>query len=177
MVKPVVIAKFVDLLRKECPEARVDIDAPSDPNGEWMIDVVQGRFRTSVAWRSAFGFGIFTASDQGIGEGPDEIFRDADNACARLVQLMRRARGGAASEFMMLKELRQLRQTSQLDLAEAMQKDQAFISRLEGRDDMLLSSLVQYIEAMGGQLELRARFEKWEARIDPAAVVRVRGRT
>lgn len=90
---------------------------------------------------------------------------------------MRRARGGAASEFMMLKELRQLRQTSQLDLAEAMQKDQAFISRLEGRDDMLLSSLVQYIEAMGGQLELRARFEKWEARIDPAAVVRVRGRT
>lgn len=177
MVQPAAIAKFVDLLQQEFPEARLDIDAPRDSKGEWFVDVVQGKFRTSVAWRSTLGFGVFTASDQGLGDRPDEIYRDPDDACARVVQLMRRGRASVASELMVLKELRQLMQTSQLDLAEAMQKDQAFISRLEGRDDMLLSSLAQYIEAMGGQLELRARFEKLEARIDPAAVVRLSGRT
>jgi predicted transcriptional regulator len=71
---------------------------------------------------------------------------------------------------MVLKELRQLMETSQVDLAQAMQKNQAVISRLEGSDDMLLSSLVKYIQAMGGELELRAKFEDWEARIDPAPV-------
>ena len=172
MAQPAAIEKFVDLMRRECPEARVAIDVPRDPKGEWMIDVSQGRFRTSVAWRSARGFGIFTAPDQGIGDRPDELYKRPDDACARVVQLIRRGRPGPPSAFMMLKELRQLMHTSQVDLAQTMQKDQAFISRLEGRDDMLLSSLIQFIEAMGGQLELRARFENWEARIDPASVAR-----
>lgn len=66
--------------------------------------------------------------------------------------------------------------TSQVAVADVMQKDQAFVSRFESRDDMLLSSLIQYIEAMGGQLEMRARFKNWEARIDPASVVRSNGR-
>lgn len=176
MAQPVAIEKFVDLLHQEFPDARVDVDVPRDPKGEWMIDVAQGRFRASVAWRGAVGFGIFTASDRGIGDRPDEIYERADDACARVVQLIRRGRAGIPSEFMMLKELRQLMHTSQVAVADVMQKDQAFVSRLESRDDMLLSSLIQYIEAMGGQLEMRARFKNWEARIEPASVVRSNGR-
>ena len=170
MTQPAAIARFVSHLNQECPEAQVDVDVPRDPKGEWMLDIVQGRFRTSVAWRSALGFGIFSARDHGIGDRPDEIYKHAEAAAARVCQLIQRVKSGAPWEFMVLKELRQLMETSQVDLAQAMQKNQAVISRLEGSDDMLLSSLVKYIQAMGGELELRAKFEDWEARIDPAPV-------
>jgi hypothetical protein len=172
MTQPAAISKFLSRLNQECPEVHVDVDVPRDPKGEWMLDIAHGKFRTSVAWRNALGFGIFSSRDHGIGDRPDEIYKRAEAAAARVCQLIQRVKVGTPSEFMVLKELRQLMETSQVDLAQAMQKNQAVISRLEGSEDMLLSSLVKYIQAMGGELELRAKFEDWEARIDPAPVVK-----
>jgi DNA-binding XRE family transcriptional regulator len=63
-----------------------------------------------------------------------------------------------AAELATLKDLRQAMQKTQVDLAATLHIGQDSISRLEKRSDMLLSTLRGYIEAMGGKLELVARF-------------------
>lgn len=59
---------------------------------------------------------------------------------------------------MPLNELRQARGLSQKVLAEVLHVQQPSIAKLEKRTDMYISTLRSHIEAMGGQLEVIARF-------------------
>ncbi len=71
-------------------------------------------------------------------------------------------RAKAAAQTMLsempLNELRQARGLSQKMLAEVLQVQQPAIAKLEKRADMYLSTLRSHIEAMGGELEVVARF-------------------
>lgn len=62
------------------------------------------------------------------------------------------------AEEMTLRELRDLRERSQVELGERLGIKQAAVSKLERRADMYLSTLRNFIEAMGGSLEIVARF-------------------
>lgn len=75
------------------------------------------------------------------------------------------ARAEAILAEMSLRELRQARELAQQDLAESLGQRQAGISKLERRADMYVSTLRRYIEAMGGQLDLVARFPEGDVRI------------
>lgn len=67
-----------------------------------------------------------------------------------------------------LKDLRKSASLTQADLAVALAVGQDAVSRLEKRSDMLLSSLRQYVESVGGQLTLVATFpDQPPAIIDP----------
>ncbi|MGB3642296.1 MAG: XRE family transcriptional regulator [Rivularia sp. (in: cyanobacteria)] len=68
-------------------------------------------------------------------------------------------------EEMALGELRQALKISQAQLAEKLQVKQPAISRLEKRTDMYVSHLRQIIQAMGGELEIVARFGDGEVKI------------
>jgi len=59
---------------------------------------------------------------------------------------------------MPLQELRQARHLSQEHLARMLETKQANISRVERRTDMYISTLRGYIEAMGGNLDIIAKF-------------------
>lgn len=61
-------------------------------------------------------------------------------------------------EEMTLQQLRKAREQSQQELAKKLGVKQAEVSRLERRTDMYLSTLRAYVEAMGGCLEITARF-------------------
>ena len=71
-------------------------------------------------------------------------------------------RAGAKAQAMLaempLNELRQARGLSQKMLAEVLHVQQPSIAKMEKRTDMYLSTLRSHIEAMGGQLEVVARF-------------------
>lgn len=67
---------------------------------------------------------------------------------------------------MPLQELRQAYQMSQERLAELLSTKQANISRMERRTDMYISTLRSYIEAMGGELDIIARFPDGEVHIN-----------
>jgi DNA-binding XRE family transcriptional regulator len=62
------------------------------------------------------------------------------------------------AEEMTLRDLRKARDLTQERMAELLGVGQESISRLEGRADMLLSTLRSYIAAMGGSLDLVVRF-------------------
>ena len=57
-----------------------------------------------------------------------------------------------------LTELRSALGVSQEELAQLMQKKQAAISRFERRSDMHISTLREFIAALGGQLQVIASF-------------------
>lgn len=59
---------------------------------------------------------------------------------------------------MPLNELRKARGLSQKMLAEVLHVQQPSIAKMEKRTDMYLSTLRSHIRAMGGELELIARF-------------------
>lgn len=68
------------------------------------------------------------------------------------------ARVQEAMEEMPLAELRQARSYTQQQLAQSLDINQASVSKMENQADMYLSTLRKYIEAMGGQLEIKACF-------------------
>ena len=61
---------------------------------------------------------------------------------------------------MELRELRQEAGKTQAEVAEIAEMTQAELSKLERRDDHLLSTLRRYVTALGGELEVVAIFDK-----------------
>ena len=62
------------------------------------------------------------------------------------------------AEEMSLRQLRRAREKTQVQMAEYLGIDQANVSRIEQRTDLLLSTLSNYVEASGGTLRLVAEF-------------------
>lgn len=64
------------------------------------------------------------------------------------------------AEELTLQDIRKAQKLTQVQMATVLNIGQDSISRLEKRSDMMLSTMRSYIEAMGGSLELVARFPK-----------------
>ncbi|HBG04466.1 MAG: transcriptional regulator [Geobacteraceae bacterium GWC2_58_44] len=67
---------------------------------------------------------------------------------------------------MPLQELRQARKMSQEQMARTLHTNQSNVSRIEKRTDMYISTLRSVIKAMGGDLEVVARFPDGSVRIN-----------
>lgn len=84
--------------------------------------------------------------------------RKLDEVIAALPKARQERVKARALELVTLKELRQAAQQTQEQVAATLGVRQDTVSRLEQRSDMLLSTMRHYVESMGGQLELVARF-------------------
>ncbi|UCH24870.1 MAG: helix-turn-helix transcriptional regulator [Trueperaceae bacterium] len=61
-------------------------------------------------------------------------------------------------EYDLISQLRKDRELTQQELAEILDIRQAAISKIEGQDDILVGTLEKYVRALGGELEIIARF-------------------
>ncbi len=61
-------------------------------------------------------------------------------------------------ELMTLHELRRERRMKQTDLARGLNSTQGEVSKIEARTDMKISTLNDYVKALGGSLQVRAVF-------------------
>jgi transcriptional regulator with XRE-family HTH domain len=68
-----------------------------------------------------------------------------------------------------LAELRRNFGVTQERLAELLDIRQAAVSKIERRDDVLLSTLTAYVRALGGELEIMARFGDHGLRLKTAS--------
>jgi transcriptional regulator with XRE-family HTH domain len=75
---------------------------------------------------------------------------------------------------MPLQELRLAHHLSQERMAELLSTKQANISRIERRTDMYISTLRSYVEAIGGELDIVARFPDGEVHINQFEDIRYR---
>ena len=77
------------------------------------------------------------------------------------------ARAEAMLVEMQLQELRKTRQVTQVEVAKAMNVEQAAVSKLERREDMYVSTLREYVKALGGELKLVASFPDADIQVQP----------
>ncbi len=75
------------------------------------------------------------------------------------------AKAHALRAEMPLAELRQARERSQEELARELKVGQPAVAKLEKRADMYVSNLRRYVEALGGSLEITARFPEGAVKI------------
>jgi transcriptional regulator with XRE-family HTH domain len=59
---------------------------------------------------------------------------------------------------MALDELRQAREMTQVHLAKILGVNQAAVSKMERRADMYVTTLQDFVRAMGGELKITAKF-------------------
>ena len=88
---------------------------------------------------------------------PFDILRrqiDADPVARAEVEEMKRA----MRDVLALSRLREARGTTQVELAGTLGVSQSNVSRIERQDDLYLSTLREYVEALGGRLHLAAVF-------------------
>lgn len=71
----------------------------------------------------------------------------------------------ALREEMTLAELRQARQMTQATLSDTLHVGQAAVAKMEKRTDMHVGNLRRFVEAMGGELEVVARFPEGSVKI------------
>lgn len=67
---------------------------------------------------------------------------------------------------MPLDALRDARQLTQMQMAQLLKISQGAVSKVERRTDMFVSTLRNYVRAIGGDLEIRAVFPEGEVLID-----------
>jgi DNA-binding XRE family transcriptional regulator len=75
----------------------------------------------------------------------------------------------AMNETIALAELREQAGATQQEVAAALGVSQANVSRIEHEENLYLSTLREYVAALGGRLELRAVFPDGEITIAPRA--------
>lgn len=93
-------------------------------------------------------------------------FNKLRNQMSKAAQSKAKAKTDSMLAEMALSELREFRDIIQIDLAEALATKQANISRIERREDMYISTLKNYIHAIGGKLEITAVFPEGRIRIN-----------
>jgi DNA-binding XRE family transcriptional regulator len=65
-----------------------------------------------------------------------------------------------------LNQLREARSLTQANLASILGVNQGSVSKMEKRTDMYVSTLRSFIQAMGGQLQIKAVFPEGEVEIE-----------
>ncbi len=87
-----------------------------------------------------------------------------------------RSRAQAKAEKMerelALDELREAMRLTQEALAERLGINQAAVSKVERRADMMISTLRRFVEAMGGELEIRALMPDGAVKISQFSAIR-----
>ena len=76
---------------------------------------------------------------------------------------------------MALDELREAREMTQVHLAKVLGVNQAAVSKLERRTDMYVSTLHDFVKAMGGELKITARFPEGTVEINQFEAVKKAG--
>jgi len=142
------------------PDINAEIDAPAEETGVWHLDLRPSGGSTwiVVEWKPELGFGVSTPALDEYGTKPDELYQNAEGAFDRVAELILANGRTEPAAAVQLAKLRKARKLSQAELARRVGIKQAAIARIEGRNDILLSTLWRVISALGGKLSIRAEF-------------------
>jgi DNA-binding transcriptional regulator YiaG len=149
---------LIEQIHRRFPDAKLTLDAAATKRGTHFLDILLEGHHVEVQWKDGFGFGVSCAAEHFYGEGPDEVYADEEAAYGRIVSLLLSKTYTAAPEPVRLAELRRERGVSQEALAQILEVRQAAISKLERRNDLLVSSVREVVRSMGGELRIVAAF-------------------
>lgn len=170
--QPVPIEALEKDLRKRFPKETIELDRPKKRSGTWYLDVTANGHHVIIQWREGSGFGVTSSPEYVYGEGADEVYPDAEATYCRVVSLILSQTFTSPPKPVRLSELRKELGMSQMELAALLNKQQGEVSKLERRSDVLVSTLREVVESMGGSLKISAVFSNADERpLDIGVVV------
>lgn len=98
------------------------------------------------------------AADWKRAEGAHERFKELLEIKPRAKARYDEVLGEINARQATLRRLREVRSLTQSTVAELLEMDQSEVSRLEHRNDMLVSTLERYIQATGGELHMVVQY-------------------
>jgi len=145
-------------LLERVPGIAVKVTAPSGRGSVWWIDASVRCHSVVVEWSPEDGFGLSSTDGNDFNTAASEVIVDADEALEHIIDVLKTGKPIPPRREMFLQRLREHRDVSQETLADLMRVSQATISKTERRGDMLLSTLRSFVEALGGHLQVVAKF-------------------
>ena len=143
-------------LSAKYPSIITQLDEAEIATGSSWLDVSYHHEHITIEYKDKQGFGLHF-DDDSYGSRPVEIYRNADKLMARLDSILMRH-----SKVLTLKGLRELQGVSQIELAALLGQQQASISKIEARDDILLNTLSRLVTALGGRLAISVHFDDFD---------------
>ena len=140
------------------PGVEVRVTSPSGRGTVWWVDAALKGHNVIVEWSAGDGFGVSSTDGNELDTAASEVFANADDVVRRVVDVLTSRKKVASRREMHLQRLREHREISQETLAEILHVSQATVSKTERREDVLLSTLKSFVEALGGRLQLVAKF-------------------
>lgn len=152
------IEELLERLKAQVPGIQADVDRPKDASGAWFLDAKLGDSALVVEWRPVLGFGISSLPTDGYGDAPDEFFSELDAAADRAIDLLVHGKRTSPPAAADLRSLRERKFVTQEELAALLGVGQGAVSKLERRGDINMAALKDIVRALGGELEVTARF-------------------
>lgn len=157
-------------IQERFPDGSYTLLKPRTQTGSWWLDARLNGYVLTIEWRPSRGFGLSTPTEGDAFLGPDEVYQDADAAYERAKALLLSQTRTKPPVRATLPELREACSLSQVELANRLSINQGACSRMERRNDMLVGTLRNVVEAMGGELYLVAKFPDRTVYIDLESV-------
>lgn len=93
----------------------------------------------------------------------NELTKDFTKEDRQIVEATKRV---LLMEYDLVAQLRKDQELTQKEVAELMEIRQAAVSKIENQEDILIKTLERYIRALGGELEIRAKFPDREVTLN-----------
>lgn len=136
------------------PGLSLELHRPLQPEGVWFLDVQWRACNVEVEWSPQRGFGL-SARDAAFGELPDEHLDGEMQVIDRITELLHHQGSTLSFEERSLAAVRERSGLTQREVALRLNIKQSGVSKLESRSDFKLSTLSDYISALGGTLDLQ----------------------
>jgi hypothetical protein len=141
------------------------MDSPN-PQAGCYVDLLVFDEEFTIDCPKAGGYGLSSVPVDGFGGGSDELFDEIEPLLDRIAKLVATKSRTEPQPATVLKELRMLRKAAQGDIAAKLGVKQPTVSRMEYQEDVGLSTLRKYVQALGGTLEVHAVFPDRTISID-----------
>lgn len=150
--------RLLDALKERLPEATFEVDMP-DPKKGGYVDVIVDGQEFTIECPKTGGYGLSSLPAEGFGEGSDEVFDSENELVERLVGRVASRSRTEPQPIGFLRDLRLHRKVPQLEVASRLGVKQPTVSRLEYQSNVNLDTLRKYVKALGGELQVIAKFE------------------
>ena len=152
------------------PDARVSIDLADSAEGSHWMSVAFARHAIELEFRCENSICFYLNEESNYGERPDEVYRSVNLALHRFAQIYGRSKADLTFNGINAVELRKLQLASQKSVAEKMHVSQASISQFESRmlhkDAFKISTLKEYVESLGGTIEVNLIFPQFRGSLE-----------
>jgi transcriptional regulator with XRE-family HTH domain len=146
-------------LQRRFPDGTFHMSPPVRAEDQWTLDIRYKDRWVIVDWTPPDRFAVSSASENTLyGDGPDEVYSNSEEALKRLGALLATEARTSPPLPALLSRIREDRRVTQAQIAQKLDIAQATVSGMERRKDIQLSTLQRFIEALGGVLEIVAKF-------------------